>query len=333
MKKVIVSVLLGLGLSILSTAPSEATDLYTIDQEYLPKISLAESEHQAALAKWNEVDQVKLNNFRPFSWPYCGKATCDYPYSFAHSSGVYSGILKFQENPQAFMKLTELIDFDSCWAKNTWSCPQTGIYQLKDKGDRGPSWDFENMYGSSINWGSATAQFVAFRYSLVLPVKNDGSTVSFSEFETIRSLVKSTYANIQSLKNEYTKARSDYFAEVDWIKSANIRLSLNFPTTVKNNLIKQGYFKPLKPFYYTAKTGNYIVSATQITENTFTVKAGPEYKKYKYTYTKKEQADWMKESQKLLDVAVKEYNSIIETAKFNGYVVICKPNVPCQISL
>lgn len=314
--------------------PAQAMNPSEIDKTYLPKISLAESEHKAALAKWNEVDQVKLNNFKPFSWPYCGKTTCDYSYSFAHSradGGVHSGILKFQENPQAFMKLTELIDFDSCWAKNTWSCPQTGIYQLKDKGDRGPSWDFENMYGSSINWDNATAQIVAFRYSLVLPVKNDGSPVSFSEFETIRSLVKSTYANIQSLKNEHTEAINEYFAAVDWVKSANMNLSLNFPPTVKNNLIKQGYFKPLKTTSYTYETGRYIAKA-RVSGNTATVTGYWETKTAYDVPTKKEQAAWMKESQRKLDVAVKEYNSIIETAKFNGYVVICKPNVPCQVS-
>ena len=51
--------------------------------------------------------------------------------------------------------------------------------------------------------------------------------------------------------------------------------------------------KPLKPFYYTSKTGRYIASATQINKNTVVVTAGPEYKTYKYTYTKNEQKEHM----------------------------------------
>lgn len=335
MKKVVVSVLLGFGLSILSTAPSEATDLYTIDQKYLPKISLAESDYKAALSKWKEIDQVKITN------DSLGVSKIDVVF-FNSRFGLSTITLSNQDQdrypgPPKRILGKIISGTTACCAFGSIPGGRDSIYELIapnfDAAYQEFNWDLEQEYSASIHMSTAAQAISAFQQGWMWSVKQDGTKVPFSEFETIRSLVKVSYANWQSLKNEYTKAQSDYFAEVDWIKSANIRLSLNFPTTVKNNLIKQGYFKPLKPFYYTAKTGNYIVSATQITENTFTVKAGPEYKKYKYTYTKKEQADWMKESQKLLDVAVKEYNSIIETAKFNGYVVICKPNVPCQISL
>jgi hypothetical protein len=333
-----------------------------IDKTYLAKISLAESEHKAALVKWDEVDQVKLNNFKPFSWPFCGKSNCEYAYSFFNpraNGGIHSGILKYQDNPHAFMQLIELVDFDACYSRNTWSCSQSNVYQLKDKGDRGPKWDFEGMYGSSIHWGTVTAQIVAFRHSLLVPVKNDGSPVSLAEFEAIRSLVKSTYVNIQTLKNEYTNAINDYYAaeakkmqkameeaaakakeEADaklaleqreqWAKETNKYLSSYFPAKAKSNLMKQGYFKPLKTTSYTYETGRYIANA-RVSGNTATVTGYWETKTVYDVPTKKEQAAWIKESNDKLNHVTKQYSTLIAEARMRGYTVVCAANTPCRV--
>mgnify|MGYP000701614679 CR=1 FL=1 len=41
---------------------AQANGTLDIVKTYLPKISLAESEHSTALAKWKEIDQVKITN-------------------------------------------------------------------------------------------------------------------------------------------------------------------------------------------------------------------------------------------------------------------------------
>lgn len=360
MKKIVFILLLAVFSAVI--APAQANGTLDIDKTYLTKISLAEAEHNAALAKWNEVDQVKLNNFKPFSWPFCGKSNCEYAYSFFHpkaNGGIHTGVLKYQDNPHAFTQLRELVDFDACWVVNTWGCSQNNVYQLKDKGDRGPKWDFEGMYGSSIHWGTVTAQIVAFRYSLLVPVKNDGSSVSLAEFEATRSLVKSTYANIQTLKSEYTNAINEYYAaeakamakakrEADekaeaqanaklmeeareeWAKQTNKELSLYFPAKAKSNLMKQGYFKPLKTTSYTYETGRYIANA-RVSGNTATVTGYWETKTVYDVPTKKEQAAWIKESNNKLNQVIKQYNTLVAEAKMRGYTVICAANTPCKV--
>jgi len=314
-------------------APAQASDLLAIDKTYLPKISSAESQYANALSKWKEIDQVKITN------DSLRVSKIDVVF-FNSRFGLSTITLSNQDQdrypgPPKRILGKIISGTTDCCAFGSIPGGRDSIYELIasnfDAAYQEFNWDLEQEYSTSIHMSTAAQAISAFQQGWMWSVKQDGTKVSFSEFETTRSLVKSSYANLQSLKNEYVNARSDHFAEVDWIKNANMNLLLNFPATVKNNLIKQGYFKPLKTTSYTYETGRYIAKA-RVSGNTAIVTGYWETKTAYDVPTKKEQADWMKESQKRLDVSVKEYNSIIETAKFNGYVVICKPNIPCQVS-
>lgn len=109
-----------------------------------------------------------------------------------------------------------------------------------------------------------------------------------------------------------------------------------------NNIYKKYYpskthnCKPLKPFYYTAKTGYYIASAKQIDKSTYVIKSGPEYKTYKYTYTKQEQkehmnsciSDWKRDN----EWSAEMYNSYKETYLMVFDLSSYAPGKPCLIN-
>jgi hypothetical protein len=320
------------------------------------------SDYNNALLKWKEVDQVKLNNFRPYSWPLdAGKSftyTINSPFV---AGGVLSDTLSYQDDPHAFKNIFNVVNFDSCYANNTWACPQNNIYQLKERVDRRPTWDFEGISkGAVFHKTTVASTIVAFNNSLLISVKDDGSAVPFSEFSSIRNNAKTSYLNMLSAQSEHqaliasvnteyanqmsnaeksknsliAKAESDRsgtLSSISWVDNANKTLISHFPDKVKSELMKDGYFKPLKPFYYTSKTGRYIVSATMIDNYTVVATAGPEYKRYKYVYTKKEQADHIKSSKNLLKKQTKPYYDTINQAKSMGWKVECKDKTPCKI--
>ena len=224
------------------------------------------------------------------------------------------------------------------------------------------NWDFEWEYSQAgIKWQVPAKTILSFDLGWIYPVKIDGTRIPYSEFSAARNKVKTSYANMLSAQANHKKLVASANAEYDtqlsnaeaykksliadaerirfeaessikWVDDANQTLKNYFPDKIKSDLMKDGYFKPLKPFYYTSKTGRYIVSATQIDKNTVVATAGPEYKRYKYVYTKKEQADHMRISNNLLNQQTKAYHQTIDQAKFQGYEVNCKANNPCQIS-
>lgn len=314
MKKLI-AIIFAISLIAHSPALAAHPSVALMNNNWTEQIQSAELEYANALKVWETVDQVKYN-IKPYSSP-CNSDLC---FGVEVDRSRYGLLMR------------EFINFDSCWIVNTFACPRENIYHFKKLNNSNFTWDFENYYGIKNN-SFTNVRLIAFRSSQLVPVKDDGTVVSLIEFEQIRSNLQQKYQKILTIKTSYSNAVADYQNARTTMFELNSTLKLNFPSTVKKDLIKEGYFKPLKPFYYTAKTGKYIVSATQITEDTFVIKSGPEYKRYKYTYTKKEQAKWIKEGQKKLDEAVFRYNEAVETAKINGYTVSCLKDMPCVVSM
>jgi hypothetical protein len=178
------------------------SELQNINALFLPKASLADSQYNSSLLKWKEVDQVKLNNFKPFVWPKGALLSYNFYHPMANG-GFMSGTLNYQDDPHNFSKLRDVINFDSCWVGGTWSCSQNNIYQMKEKLGESATWDFEGLYGKSVNWDYIRVTVVSFSAGLLTPVRDDGSKVNYIEFETIRNSVKSSYANKLSLEKEY----------------------------------------------------------------------------------------------------------------------------------
>ena len=195
------------------------TNVSNIDNNYSPKISLAESEYNLALSKWQEIDQVKLNNFKPFGWPNGALLSYNFYHPMANS-GFMSGTLNNQDNTGIFLNLRDVINFDSCWIVNTWSCPQSNIYQIKEKRNGSPTWDLEGIYGKSVHWDSIKVTVVSFNAGLLISVKDDGSAVSLSEFQLKRSLVKSKYENWKSLQNQQMTALASAGDELNHLRQA-----------------------------------------------------------------------------------------------------------------
>jgi len=223
------------------------------------------------------------------------------------------------------------------------------------------NWDFEWEHAKAgMKWHVPAQTILSFEQGWIWPVKLDGTAIPYSEFSTIRNNVKTSYSNmlsaqsqhrnlISSANTEYAnqmanaeksknsliaKAESDRtgaLSSISWVDDANNTLISHFPDKIKSELMKDGYFKPLKPFYYTSKTGRYIVSARMIDNYTVVATAGPEYKRYKYVYTKKEQADHIRSSNDLLKQQTKPYYDTIDTAKSMGWKVECKDKTPCKI--
>ena len=223
------------------------------------------------------------------------------------------------------------------------------------------NWDFEWQHAQAgLKWEVPAKTILSFDVGWIYPVKLDGTRIPYSEFSAVRNQIKTSYANMLSAQADHRRliasANDEYSAQlsnaeaykksliadaekikfeaessIDWVKNANQALKDYFPSKIKSDLMKDGYFKPLEPFYYTSKTGKYIVTAKQINQNTVVATAGPEYKRYKYVYTKKEQANHMSISINLLTERAKPYYQAMEQAKSKGYVLDCKAKSPCQI--
>jgi hypothetical protein len=128
---------------------------------------------------------------------------------------------------------------------------------------------------------------------LYLPIKNYSVHLMTKYFNSYVNNIKSIDSTVEQQLIEWNKIWSEYN-----------------PKAKRKELAKKGCFKPLAPFYYTSKTGRYIASATQINKNTIIVSAGPEYKTYKYIYTKKEQAQHTKDCNNELQLAIENYNKL-----------------------
>lgn len=130
------------------------------------------------------------------------------------------------------------------------------------------------------NWHQYACPKDSSGYSkpLFLPIKNYSKELMTKYFELYQGNLKAADSAVEDSLAEW----KDILAEYD-------------PELKRKELAKRGCFKPLKPFYYTSKTGRYIVSAKMVDEYTIIATAGPEYKTYKYVYTKKEQAKHKKE--------------------------------------
>lgn len=223
------------------------------------------------------------------------------------------------------------------------------------------NWDFEQEYAPSKKLWSGTRVLLNFEKQWMWSVKDDGSRVSSADFNKIRSNVKNAYAETISVKKQgedAIKLINDKFTnlkqlttekysltsntllenfkselnEIKWVTESNRQLVSNFPATAKKELMKQGYFKPLKTFYWTCETGRYIASAEWLDQYTVAVGGYWETKTCKDVPTKKEQSTWMKKSEAKLAEYTKTYNSIIELAKLKNLVVQCVAKNPCKIS-
>jgi hypothetical protein len=145
------------------------------------------------------------------------------------------------------------------------------------------------IYGDPLSWAVPVVVFTSNDYGIWL--KNCNShffTYVCPQDKTKMELdIKGLMQTLYSLYEESQKAQDGieiHFSES--MESWNAIYKEHYPSQKHN-------CKPLKPFYYTSKTGRYIASAKQINKNTIIVTAGPEYKTYKYTYTKKEQKEHM----------------------------------------
>jgi hypothetical protein len=340
---------------------AQANGTLDIDKTYLTKISLAESEYATALAKWKEIDQVKITN------DSLRVSKVDVTF-FNSRFGLVTITLSDQDQnrrpgpPQAVLGKI-LSGTTNCCAFGSIPGGRDSIYELVAPGHNAGyqefSWDLEQEYSPSIHMSTAAQAISAFQQGWMWSVKQDGTKVSFSEFETTRGLVKSAYANIKTLRSEYTKAINNYYAEQakamqkameeadakareeadakaaleqreQWAKETNKYLYSYFPAKAKSNLIKQGYFKPLKTTSYTYETGRYIANA-RVSGNTATVTGYWETKTVYDVPTKKEQANWIKESNNKLNQVIKQYSTLVAEAKIRGYAVVCAPNVPCKV--
>ena len=199
-------------------------ELQNINTLLLQKSSLVDSQYNSALLKWKEVDQVKLNNFKPFVWPKGALLSYNFYHPMANG-GIVSGTLDYQDNPDNFSKLRDVINFDSCWVGGTWSCSKDNIYQIKEKLGESPTWDFEGLYGKSVNWDYIKVTVVSFSAGLLTPVRDDGSKVNYIEFEIIRNNIKSSYANKLRLEKEYQNqvvlTNAKFAKLIESIKSAH----------------------------------------------------------------------------------------------------------------
>ena len=301
---------------------AQANGTLDIDNTYLTKISLAHSEYATALAKWKEIDQVKITN------DSLRVSKVDVTF-FNSEFGLVTITLSDQDQdrrpgpPQAVLGKI-LSGTTDCCAFGSIPGGRDSIYELVAPawlhvGYQEFSWDLEQEYSPSIRMGTAAQAISAFQQGWMWSVKQDGTKVSFSEFETTRGLVKSAYANIKTLEQQD-----------QWVKETNKYLYSYFPAKAKNNLIKQGYFKPLKTTSYTYETGRYIANA-RVSGNTATVIGYWETKTVYDVPTKKEQGDWIKESNNKLNQVIEQYSTLVAEAKIRGYAVVCAPNVPCKV--
>ena len=144
-------------------------------------------------------------------------------------------------------------------------------------------------YGDPLSWAVPTVAFTSNDYKIWLKNCNE----NFFTYSCPQSLNKMNFdikAYMKSLYLRYQEAQKSQ----DGIDIYYTQSMESWPAIYKDYYPSQKHnCKPLKPFYYTSKTGRYIASATQISKTTVVVTAGPEYKTYKYTYTKKEQKENM----------------------------------------
>lgn len=389
MKKIVFILLLAVFSAVI--APAQANGRSDIDKTYLTKISLAEAEYNAALAKWKEVDQVKIvKSINIVKDTGCKPSSVD-RYGVAQSKDCVVDVNVFNtKSSNGINSLIRLSTQDggsrnlgptgapvgpilSGEAKDSryghFGIPggDNVIYQLVAGWNEWEkpnwidfNWDFDWQYSQAgMKWEVPAKTILSFDLGWIYPVKIDGTRIPYSEFSTARNNVKTSYANIQTLKNEYTNAINEYYAaeakamekakrEADekaeaqanaklmeeareeWAKQTNKELSLYFPAKAKSNLMKQGYFKPLKTTSYTYETGRYIANA-RVSGNTATVTGYWETKTVYDVPTKKEQAAWIKESNNKLNQVIKQYNTLVAEAKMRGYTVICAANTPCKV--
>lgn len=326
------------------------TNVSNIDNNYLPKISLAESEYSLALSKWREIDQVKITN------DSIRVSKIDVTF-FNSRFGFITIALSSQDQnnhpgPPKRILGKIISGTTACCAFGSIPGGRDSVYELVapnfDAAYQEFNWDLEQEYSTSWHTSTAAQAISAFQQGWMWSVRQDGTPVSISEFDLKRSLVKSKYENWKSLQNQrmtvlasagdeinhLRQAANEIYAgslsEIQWVQYANLELKSNFPATAKNILTKKGYFKPLKTKSYTYETGTYIAEAT-ISGNTATVTGYWETKTVYDVPTKKEQADWMKKSQKLYDSMIKKYNDIVYEAKSKQYNVVCAKNTPCKV--
>lgn len=141
------------------------------------------------------------------------------------------------------------------------------------------------VYGDPLSWASPTVAFTPKDYSIWLKqCETHFFGYSCPQDKTVMNVnLRENMSRVYSMyKNGQESWESYYSDSLDsW-----------------NNIYKQLYVpkkhncKPLKPLYFTYKTGNYVATAKKVGD-TYVVKAGAEYKTGVYHYTKKEQKEHM----------------------------------------
>lgn len=190
----------------------------------------------------------------------------------------------------------------------------------------------ELVYGDPLSWATPLVAFTPNDYSIWLK-KCDSHFFSYMcpqdktsfNFNVVASMTNAYYRYLEAQKN--TESIAIFYSKS--MQSWNNIYKEYYPSKNHN-------CKPLKPFYYTSRTGSYIVSAKQIDKNTYVVKAGPEYKTYKYTYTKKEQkehmdsciSDWKKDN----EWQTKMYNQYKDIYLDNFNLSEYAPGKPCNVA-
>jgi hypothetical protein len=192
-------------------------------------------------------------------------------------------------------------------------------------GDSGYEDCSEKIYGDPISWAIPVVKFTDKDYQIWLK-KCEENFFTYSCPQSKNKMNFDLKSHMASLYGMYKEAQKS----LDGIETHYSESMESWNEIYKKYYPSQKHnCKPLKPFYYTSKTGRYIASAKQIDKNTVIVTAGPEYKTYKYVYTKKEQkehmdsciAEWKSDYEWYTEMYTKYKNMYIDTFNRSKYAL------------